>query len=250
MIGSVGRSFDKFPMMQFADLRKFYAAALCTICVSASAGASATEDKPGVWLAFSIMDAFRSGDEDSRWHYWFDAQARFFDPGSGVTQWVARPGIGYRIGDNMKAWIGYGRFNTRNSSGTVADENRYWQQLDWRAGIWLGGNVTMRARLEERSVTTGEDTALVLRFLTKYVRPVGNNGNKNFVVGIEPFVELNDTDWTGDAGLSQNRTFIGMGFRLSDSVSVETGYMNQYIWVDGREDRSFHHATVSLNVRM
>lgn len=238
-----------FPITQRSGVRRLLAAACCTVCVSSSPGAWATEDEQGAWLAFSIMDAFRSGDEDSRWHYWFDAQARFFDPGSGVTQWVARPGIGYGVGDNLKAWIGYGRFNTRNHSGTVANENRYWQQLDWRAGGWLGGTITMRARLEQRSVSISDDTALALRFLTKYVRPVGRSGNKSLVIGIEPFVDLRDTDWTGDAGMSQNRTFIGMGFRLSDSVSVEAGYMNQYNWVDGSEDANFHHATINLNVR-
>jgi hypothetical protein len=42
-----------------------------------------------------------------RWRYWFDAQLRYFDIGSGINQYQLRPGIGYTISDNMVAHAGY-----------------------------------------------------------------------------------------------------------------------------------------------
>lgn len=208
------------------------------------------EDEAGAWITFSLSDAIRAGGEDTRWHYWVDAQARYFDPGSGVSQYLVRPAIGYRLFDGVKGWIGYARFRTGDSAGTVVHENRYWQQVDWNAGRFLGGSVSMRARLEQRSVSISDDVAVVFRFSTKYVRPIGADGRTNLIVGIEPFVDFRDTDWTGDPGLGQNRSFIGLGWRIGESLTVESGYMNQYIRVDDGPDRRFHHGVVNFNVRM
>ena len=234
--------------------RRFYNSlvvmTILLLCSVAPVCAFAAEDNPGAWVSFSVSDAFRSGEQDSRWHYWVDTQARFFDPGSGVTQYLVRPAIGYRITDALKGWVGYARFRSENRAGTVAHENRYWQQLDWAAGQILGGNVSMRARLEQRSVSVGDDVALVMRFMTKYVRPLGADGRTSFVVGIEPFFSLNDTDWAGESRLAQNRTFVGMGWRVADAFTIEAGYMNQYLWIDGGEDRVFHHGVLSFNVRL
>ncbi len=229
---------------------EYLAIALAAICLATPGPSLATEDNAGAWLAFSLSDAIRSDGEDTRWHYWVDSQARFFDPGSGASQLLVRPAIGYRLTDNVKAWVGYARFRTRSATDAVSHENRYWQQIDWPAGRFLGGNVSMRARLEQRSVSVGQDVGVVLRFSTKYVRPIGADGRHSLVIGIEPFFDLRDTDWGGDSGFGQNRTFLGFGWRLSDSMSIEAGYMNQFIQVDNREDRVFHHGVLNFNIRL
>lgn len=212
--------------------------------------AFATENDPGVWLTFSTTDAIQSDGEDTRWRYWFDAQARYFDIGSGVNQWLARPGIGYRISDTTTGWIGYARFRSRNSAGNVATEDRYWQQVDWSAGSWNDGRLAMRVRLEQRSVSVGDDVGVVFRFMAKYTRPIGVSGDTNLIIGIEPFFDLRDTDWGGDSGLGQNRTFIGLGKRINDRVAIEAGYMNQYLWRDNAENRINHLGVVSFKVRL
>ncbi len=220
--------------------------ALAALCLPLTAATA--ENDLGAWTIFSTTDAFRSDEGTTRWHYWFDAQARYFDLGSGTNQWLARPAIGYRLDGNMKVWLGYARFRSRNRAGNVGYESRYWQQLDWTAGLWLGGNVSMRARLEQRDVSAGDDLGVVLRFMTKYVRPM--NDSTDLIVALEPFVDLVDTDWGGDAGLGQNRTFIGVGWRLGDGMSLETGYMNQYLWVDRAPDRMNHLGIVNFKVRL
>ena len=230
-------------------LRVLLAFAALAMCCVPTEGTYATESDPGIWSIFSTTNSFSSGDSASRWHYWFDAQARYFDPGSGANQWLVRPGIGYEIRDGVKAWAGYARFRSRNSSGRVADENRYWQQIDWRAGEWRGGRFTMRVRLEQRSIDIGDDLGVVLRFMTKYVRPFAGDGNKSLIVGLEPFVDLRDTDWGGESGLGQNRVFIGVGWRMSDKLTLESGYMNQYVWRDAAEDRVNHLAVLTIKAK-
>lgn len=230
-------------------LRVFVTCAAVTICCVPTDGLYATESDPGIWTIFSTTNSFSSEESTNRWHYWFDAQARYFDPGSGANQWLVRPGIGYEISEGVKAWAGYARFRSRNGSGRVADENRYWQQIDWRAGEWRKGQFTMRVRLEQRSIDIGDDLGVVLRFMTKYVRPFSGDGNKSLIIGLEPFVDLRDTDWGGESGLGQNRTFFGMGWRASNTLTLEAGYMNQYIWVDSAEDRINHLAILTLKAK-
>ena len=224
-------------------------AALAICCIPA-AETHATESDPGMWTIFSTTESFQGEESASRWHYWFDAQARYFDIGSGANQWLVRPGIGYEIRDGVKAWAGYARFRARNTAGRVADENRYWQQVDWRAGQWQGGRFTMRVRLEQRSVDRGDDVGVVLRFMTKYVHPFAGDSRKSFIIGLEPFVDLRDTDWGGDSGLGQNRTYIGLGWKVSDGLTLETGYMNQYIWADSGDDRVNHLAMLNFKVKL
>ena len=229
---------------------KYLLLTIAAISLSFPVAGSATEDDLGTWMTFSTSDAFQTDGQNSRWHYWFDAQARYFDLGSGVNQWLVRPGIGYELGDNIKAWVGYARFRTRNAVGNVADENRYWQQVDWSAGHWIGGRVSMRVRLEQRYISTGDDTGLVLRFMTKYARPIGDSGTTNLIVGIEPFFALRDTDWGGESGFGQNRVFVGVGKRVSDRITVEAGYMNQFLLRDNAENRRNHFGALNFKVKL
>lgn len=212
--------------------------------------ATATENDAGAWLTFATTDAFHTDSGDSRWRYWFDAQIRYFDIGSGINQYALRPAIGYRLQNNVNVWLGYARFRSRNRAGTVVDENRYWQQVDWTAGQWADGTVTMRTRLEQKDVSAGNDVGLVIRFLTKYVRPLGTSGQTKLVVAVEPFADLKDTDWGGDSGLAQNRAFLGLGWTLSNKVSLEAGYMNQYIWRDNASDINNHLAIFNFRVSL
>lgn len=237
-------------MKRRSRFRTLAAVLAISACSSLSAPALAAADNDGLWTIFSTTDAFRSDDGASRWHYWFDTQARYFDRGSGINQYLVRPGIGYEIGDNVSAWAGYARFRARSRSGNVADENRYWQQLSWTAGRWNSGTISMRSRLEQRSLSTGDDLGLVLRFMTKYVRPLGADSGRYLTVSLEPFVDLRDTDWGGQSGLGQNRTSAGVGWRISRSLSIEAAYMNQYIWADSGEDRVNHLGVLNFKLTL
>lgn len=231
-------------------IRAVLISTVIAMCCAPAQRAHAVEDDPGIWTIFSTTGSFPSEDGPGNWHYWFDAQARYFDPGSGTNQWLVRPGVGYEIHEGVKAWAGYARIRSRGRSGLVANENRYWQQIDWRTGQVLGGQVTMRVRLEQRSIDTGDDLGIVLRFATKYVRPVSVDGDTSLIVGLEPFVDLRDTDWGGDAGIGQNRTYIGLGKRISNKLTLEVGYMHQYIFRDSGQDRLNHLALLTIKAKL
>ena len=86
--------------------------------------------------------------------------------------------------------------------------------------------------------------------MAKYVRPIGENGSTSLILAIEPFVDLRDTDWGGESGLSQNRVLIGFSRRFSDRLSIEAGYMNQYIWRDNAENRVNHLGVLNFKVKL
>ena len=214
--------------------------AIVVIACAVPSKAAATENDTGAWATGSLTDAFASGGSESRWRYWVDAQARYFDLGSGITQYVVRPAIGYDITGNVSGWLGYARVRASNRAGDVVHENRYWQQVDWAARSWLGGSVSMRTRLEQRSLSISDDVGLVLRHQVGFSRPLSDDGRRYLALSVEPFVDLVDTDWGGSAGMAQNRAFAGLGWRLTRELRFEAGYMNQYVWLDGRENLINH----------
>lgn len=209
----------------------------------------ATTHDPGAWLVASAGDTLPIGSDSGRWRYLVDAQARYFDFGDAGDQFLIRPAIGYRLGKTLTGWFGYARFQTTNSAGIVTDEDRPWQQLDWTAGQWRGGTLSLRTRLEQRFVNTGDDMALVLRLYAKYVRPFGERGQTDLILATESFFDLRHTDWGGASGIGQGRVYAGLGKRLSDKWSLEIGYMNQLFFSDNVEDRDYHLAVLNFKYR-
>lgn len=213
--------------------------------------APAVDGDSGAWLIVSATDRFPSNDAQSpsRWHYWIDAQARYPDAGSGANQLLIRPGIGYSISPTMSVWGGYARFRTHGASGNTVTEDRYWQQLSWRLGKLGDASVSTRFRLEQRDLSTGSDTGVVLRAQLKLVRKLAAGGDTDFIASIEPFFDLQDTDWGADSGLSQNRLYLGLGWKLTNKTGIEVGYQNQYRFVDSGADRMDHLAMIAVKTR-
>ena len=212
----------------------------------ATTSVSGTESDPGIWAIFSTQGAFRGDDADSRWLYHFDIQARYFDLGSGVNQWLVRRAVVYKLSKQVNGWFGFARFRTSTANNITVDEDRLWQQLDWARGTMATGRTIFRTRLEQRFVSAGDDTALTLRLMVKYVRSTGYKGSY-LLVGIEPFLDFLDTDWGGPSGLTQNRAFAGLVIPLSSSLTAEVGYMNQYFSLESRENQMNNLGIFQIN---
>ncbi len=59
---------------------------------------------------------------------------------------------------------------------------------------------------------------------------------------------LNNTDWGARSGFDQNRFFFGLGYKLNESgsLSLEVGYLNQYLYRRSATDRMNHIFSVNL----
>ncbi|MDX1498881.1 MAG: DUF2490 domain-containing protein [Woeseiaceae bacterium] len=222
--------------------------AAAVVVAAAPRPAHAADDAFGVWNIFSTTGALGTEDGPGLWRYWFDAQARYPDVGSGSNQYLARPALGYQGANNVSWWVGYARFRTRSASGAVADENRYWQQVSWSTRHRGAQTFALRARLEERDVENRDETGVVLRLMAKQTWPLA--GGRSFFLSVEPFFNLRDTDWGGDSGIVQNRLIAGIAWRVSDSLTIDTGYMHQYVWRTDAEDRNNHVLVLNFKKRL
>jgi hypothetical protein len=227
----------------------FRMAILLAALLHCAAVARSAENDAGVWSAFSVSDHFEVEGKPQRWHYWLDAQVRYFDIGSGASQWLLRPGVGYAISSDLTARGGYARFETRSRAGVSAHENRLWQQLRWRT--WRGdrGSFDMRLRFEQRQISLGDDTRHVGRLRLGYVPSVDAAHRVGLTGYAEAFFDLGDTDWGGSSGLSQLRLFLGATFVINDDWAIDTGYLNQRFDADRLEDLSNHIALLHVKLR-
>ena len=197
----------------------------------------------GAWFAYAGQG--RLGDAGtSRWRWWFDGHARFFEDSDGFETSIVRPGLGYDLDEHFTAWLGYGWIRNDPPSGSF-DEHRVWQQLTWgRPYDW--GTPFSRTRLEQRFDERGGETGWRLRQFLRWTRPVQPGSSLGFRVWDEVFIDLNDTQWGQDTGLRQNRAFLGLGWTLDARHTLEFGYMNQHLARSGGPDSSNHILAFTL----
>lgn len=220
--------------------------ALVATCIGALLSTSyAKADDNQVWSAVAVSGPIV---DESRISLWFDAHARFRDDASELGTSIIRPGIGWRATKNLNLWLGYARV-TSHRPGPDVEEDRVWQQATYPVGHWLGGSLSARTRLEQRSRDAGDDTGWRLRQAWRWSRPI-EGSMMSYVVANETFIGLNDADWGQRSGYDQNRAFLGLAWQTSAKLRVELGYLNNH--VEGRTtgDQTNHVLSLALYVSL
>lgn len=206
----------------------------------------AAEESPGAWGVLDLAGPIGAPRESGAWNFAADVQARYFDIGTGISQWLVRPSVGYRFTNGVELRLGYSRFRSRNRRGEVVNEDRPFQDLNLALGQPLAGKLDLRARLEQRFVDISSEVSHVLRTRLRYRRPVGDA--LSIEGHYEAFHTLNDADWTGASRLVQWRLYAGAG-RPVGPVRIEVGYMYQAFDLEAAEDLGNHLAIVRLGYR-
>lgn len=86
--------------------------------------------------------------------------------------------------------------------------------------------------------------------LRQQLRATAPLSGKTRAVGwTEAFISMDDTSWGQRSGLDQWRNFVGVSVPMSKAVSIEPGYLNQWVVRRGSADRVNHVASVSLFAR-
>ena len=233
-------------------MRNFVGYCLVVVLLSMSGlpiASAQTLDDTGLWFATFGNGKFKSLDEETsplRW--WFDAHYRLRDDSDGFNQSILRPGLGVEVAEQQVLWAGYAWIVTEPTSGADDfDEHRFWQQ--WTAAPSIGDwNFLHRSRFEQRWLETGDDVGLRWRQLHRAQRVLTHCPQWSLIGWDEIFFHMNDTDWGAEAGLDQNRAFIGFGFKRCPHARVRTeiGYLNQYVNRQGGLDGMNH--ILSLNI--
>ncbi len=174
---------------------------------------------------------------------WIEVQPRLTDDASRLGQLFVRPAIGVQLkGAQLLAGYMYGRFDPEG--GSVRHEHRLWQQaLVPILGKPGQTQLLSRTRLEQRMFEDSADTGLRLRQWLRLQTPIGPGWQA--IATTEAFFNLNDTDAGQVAGFDQWRNFVGVGRRLTPRLTLEGGYLNQ--WINGRARDPVNHA-ISLTL--
>lgn len=201
-------------------------------------------DDSQVWSSITATGTLKPAGD--KWRYWLEGVGRFGNDVSTLSQGIVRPALGYALNEHASVWLGYAHiFTDTPFVKTSFDEDRSWQQFLWTQPLGAG-TFTTRARLEQRFSDTGSDTASRYRHFFKLTWPIKGLSNVSAVTYDEVFVNLDDVDWGPQAGLDQNRAFVGMGYAFSKTVKTELGYLNQFIDRPGTPNRMTHGLAINL----
>lgn len=182
---------------------------------------------------------------------WLEAQGRATDDVGGGSQILLRPAVGARIGRDAHAVVGYAYVRTDPLGGTLSNEHRPWQQVQFVPLRLKGGAPLLisRTRLEQRMVEGRDGTSWRLRQFLRLQVPLDKRGGLQAVAFTEGFFNLNTTNWGARSGIDQWRTFVGVGFPVAPRMRLEPGYLNQRV-VRAGDDRVNHVLSATLFIRL
>lgn len=179
-----------------------------------------------------------------------DIGARFSDDRGGLSIGLARGALVYRLSDSVSIAAGFVHFGTFQDGRTVQREDRPYQQLNLRLGHVAGAALTARTRLEQRFVSTGDDTGWRVRQQMRVAWPLSAAGKAAFYVSEEPFFELKDTDWGARSGFEQLRSAAGFTLPAGKHLTADIGYLNQWTVRRGRPDGIAHVLNLALSIAL
>jgi len=195
-----------------------------------------------IWSTLSA-----STDVGSRGVVTMESQFRLTDEASRAGQYVLRPSIGLKLDPHTTVSLGYAYVHTDPVGPAESDEHRIWQQLTYRlAGDGKGPTITGRSRLEQRWVEGAPDMGWRFRQQLRLTTPLA--GTVRAVAWSEAFFALDDTTWGQDGGFERWRNSVGLAVPVSRSITVEPGYINQWVPRPGR-DRLHHIANINMSAK-
>ena len=177
----------------------------------------------GTWFIY-----FGNQKMNDKWNIQSDFQYRDYRFLGQRNQFLARAGLGYNLKpQNHNLLLGYAYIATdaydefdNNTSTKI--EHRIYQQYLYRNKIGLNA-LTHRFRLEERFFPN--EFGLRARYFISLQKPLGSKtiakGNTYLSAYNELFVDIKDPKF------DRNRLYGGLGYVITESLRIETGYMIQ-----------------------
>ncbi|MEZ5596873.1 MAG: DUF2490 domain-containing protein [Pseudomonadales bacterium] len=205
---------------------------LMAILTSQQAAAAVQESQTGLWS----MLFFTRGFHDSAWGLQGDVQLRQWDVGTDLEQLLLRGGVTYRPHrfDGVLLTLGYADISSGEfgPSDATNGESRIYQEalLSRRVGDRL--QLRHRFRLEQRWVA-GQDFRTRFRYALFADLPLNGrlSGPGALYLAFYNELFLNGERRIGDGRrvrwFDRNRTYLALGFGLSDKLRAQAGFMHQ-----------------------
>lgn len=183
------------------------------------------------WLFWSHQQKI-----SERWQFSADVQVRSADKAGYVNTLLIRPGIGYKIADNQTVTVGYTYFGTwdkENDHKIYEPESRIFEQFQIENEIQRT-EITNRFRFEQRFLDQQKSKAFAQRLRYYVQAQIPIIANPLFTKGLylsiqnELFLNVQGKDQVNNNFFDQNRSYAGPGYRFSENLDLEIGYMFRY----------------------
>ena len=208
-------------------IRMFFSACFVLLSIVGRAQTSTTNG----WIVSSHEQKL-----SKKWSLLSDFQLRSADHFRYVETALIRPAIQYKIADEKSAAFGYayvGSWEREGAERSFEIEHRVWQQFVLESKL-SKTEVTNRLRLEQRFLQTEKDFdfAQRLRYYLRFQIPFssGTEFKRGAFLGLqnEIFFNIHNKEAVNNRLFDQNRALAGIGFRFSEALDVEAGYLFRY----------------------
>ncbi len=143
------------------------------------------------------------------------------------SQLMLRSALGVQLTDRLTYWQGFGWMPSFQPQ--FRNEYQAWEQLLYERRFKYF-SVTSRTRLESRYIeNTGSGASHRVWSQLRVGVPLGRNSRWSLVVFDQPFYNLNSVPNGPRHGFNQNWAFVGVGRRLTKTLSLDAGYLNNYV---------------------
>lgn len=180
-----------------------------------------------LWNTAIIQGSFS---DQSRIRYYLQPELNLVDDKYKYQTSFLYAGLGYQITPDLTLWLMDGVLYIKRINGKIRREDILRQQMNLTLIKQDQLNLAMLARLEERKDMSESRWSIRWREQLKLRVPFQVWQGHALVVFDELFFNLNHPKWTNNNSLlQQNRFFIGIGNTLTPHLSLDVGYLNQYL---------------------
>ncbi|MFK8165662.1 MAG: DUF2490 domain-containing protein [Lewinella sp.] len=219
---------------------------LFTTTLAAQSGPD--EDQLGSWYMYFFSATFGDGPFGAQG----DIQYRSWDAGGDLEQLLLRGGLTYSPEDaNVKFTIGYGNITTGDfgDSDATTGESRVYQEALLPQKLGKRFMLAHRFRYEQRWVDNQDfRTRFRYNIFLNVLLNATEMRKKTLYLALYNEIFINGETEIGDGReverFDRNRTYLGLGYGLSDKLRVQAGWMKQTTvnWGKGQTQLSLHHS--------
>ena len=174
-----------------------------------------SREEQRTWLGLLIRKKITSD-----YDLWAETQLRHDESNQTMNQTLNRFGVLKNLNEHHEV----GFLFTYVQSAT-AKEYRPTLQYVYKNNGELN-SFSMRNRLEGRDIENNDANSMRFRSQIRLAHVL--NSQYDLVVWDEPFMNLTHEQWAGNRFIERNRAFLGTRVKF-ENISLEVGYMNQYI---------------------